>query len=159
MRKSLLFVLITLLVLSVVGCRRGPGPDAYSDREPLPAFKVFMRATGGWDYQEMKYVEWTYQYSGRGQISYEYLAENELGHFDHNEAELPVWMGFALWDDLENNDVWELYSDESVSTEGRTLYLIELRLGDRRHEFKIYGPDFHPDKRYLRVIAVIKDLY
>jgi len=163
MRKTLTYILVGLGVLAVlgsVGCRKsGPGPEAYTDREPLPQFKVHMRATGGWDYQEMKYVEWTIEYSGRGDISYEYLSENEMGHMEQKEAELPAWMGYALWDDLEKNDVWELVSDESISTEGRSTYVIELRLGDRRNEIKIYGPDFHPDKRYQRVIEVIQDFY
>jgi hypothetical protein len=160
MRKALYFFVMTLLVLAVAGCRMGgPGPETYSDREPLPQFKVHMRATGGWDYRDMKYVEWTIEYPGRGDISYEYLSENELGHMDYKDAQLPSWMGYTLWDDLEHNDVWELVSDESMTTEGRSTYLIELRLGDRRHEIKIYGPDFNPDKRYQRVIEVIQDFY
>src|SRR4030042_1936962 len=99
MRKALLYILMTLLVLVAVGCRKGgPGPEAYSDREPLPQFKVHMRASGGWDFQKMKYVEWTIEYSARGEISYEYLSENELGHMDQTQAELPAWMGYDLWD-------------------------------------------------------------
>jgi hypothetical protein len=159
MRKPLFIVLAVLLLTSLTGCRRGPGPDAYADREPLPKFKVYMRATGGWDYQEMRYVDWTIEYTGRGEISYSYLSESELGHIDYRDAELPSWMGYALWDDLERNDVWELHSDESIGTEGRSTYRIELRLGDRKHEFKVYAPDFNPDKRYQRVIDVIKDFY
>ncbi|MCX7022595.1 MAG: hypothetical protein NTW26_10060 [bacterium] len=160
MRKPLFCVLMALLILTVAGCRKaGPNPDAYTDREPLPQFKVHMRATGGWDYQDMKYVEWTIEYSGRGDISYEYLSENDLGHMEQKEAQLPAWMGYALWDDLEKNDVWELVSDESVSMEGHSTYVIELRLGDRRNEFNIYAPDFHRDKRYQHVVKAIQDFY
>ena len=148
-----------ILVVGAVGCRREPGPEAYTDREPLPRFRVYMRATGGWDYQKMKYVDWTIEYSGTGQISFEYLSESDLGHIVHQEAELPPWKGYALWDELEKNGVWELVSDESVTMEGRSLYRVELRLGDRRHEFKIYAPDFHRNKRYLRVTDAVKGFY
>jgi hypothetical protein len=163
MRKILPVILVALGILAVlggVGCRRsGPGPEAYTDREPLPQFKVHMRATGGWDYQKMKYVEWTIEYSGRGDISYEYLSENELGHMEQKEAELPVWMGYSLWDELEKNDVWDLVSDESMTTEGRSTYLVELRLGDRRNDFTVYAPDYNRDKRYLHVTDAIKDFH
>jgi hypothetical protein len=160
MRKALLFILVTLLALVGAGCRKGgPGPEAYTDREPLPQFKVHMRATGGWDYKDMKYVEWTIEYTGRGEISYECLSENDLGHMDQTQAELPAWMGYALWDELEKNEVWELVSDESVTMTGHSTYVLELRLGDRRNDFTIYAPDFHSDKRYLHVVQAVRDFY
>jgi hypothetical protein len=162
MRNTILLTLVAaLILLTLVGCmpRKQPDPSDYADREPLMPFSIFMRVTGGFQMNEIRYKEWTIEYKGDGDILYEYLSENELGHIDHEEVNLPAWRGYPLWDVLEANNIWELYSDSSVEIRNKSTYEIEVSYGDRSNDFKVYAPKYCSDKSYIHVVEAILEFY
>ncbi len=159
MRKLLLLALALTIAMMLVGCRRGPDPSRYDDREPLPAWEITMRSTGGFDLAEMRFVELNISYDRHGEITHVRDSENDLGHMRHNENSLPAWQGYVLWDVLLDNGIFELPSDESMTTSNQTLYEIEARLGSDSNRFKIYAPNYNRDTRYNRVVKAIEELY
>jgi len=65
MRKLLLLALALSLATMMIGCRRGPDPSRYDNREPLPSWEITMRSTGGFDLADMRFVELHISYDGR----------------------------------------------------------------------------------------------
>jgi hypothetical protein len=154
--SSLLLTALTLLS----GCRPpAPEPGDYAEREPLEPFYVHMRATGGYDLSEMRYAEWTIEYEGGDKLHYEYLAESDMGHIDHNEAELPAWRGYELWDAFEEAGIWELYTDSSVEMRNKATYEVEVRRGGQRNDFSIYAPGYHSKDGYEIVVNAIEGFF
>ena len=159
MRKLLLLTLALTLAMMMVGCRRAPDPSRYDDREPLPSWEITMRASGGFDYADMRFVELNISYDRHGAITHVRDSENDLGHLRHSENSLPEWQGHALWDVLLENGIFELPSDETMTTSNQTMYEIEARLGGDSNRFKIYAPNYNRDTRYNLVVKTIEELY
>ena len=63
-----------------------------------------------------------------------------------------------LWRVLENNSVWNLQTNTTLSTKYPIEYRLTLRRGDLRHSLVVYAPSKLSDKRYLDVLTCIETL-